>query len=66
MQRQREQERADFEARLEQLQRTDAARELDDPDEGLLFVSDPDADINRFGPKRRRVEQSGRGILDYD
>ena len=66
MQSQREQEREEYNERLEQLQRADAAREPDDSEEGLLFSSDPDADINRFSSKRRRVEQSGRGIIDYD
>ena len=66
MQSRREQEREEFNVRLEQVERADAARAPDDSDEGLVFSSDPDADINRFNPKRRRVEQSGRGIVDYD
>ncbi len=66
MQSQREQRRADFEERLNQLERADAAREPDDFEEGLLFSSDPDADINRSNSKRQRTDHLGRGIVDYD
>ena len=55
MQSRREQEREEFNERLEQLERADAAREPDDSEESLAF-----------NPKRRRVDQSGRGIVDYD